>query len=131
VHLKQLKLFSKEYYYKHELDYLIIEILDSKYPSYLRYSELENEINSGLSHKVSSGTFSSHLLELRLFRNVLVKSKEKNRHTSYSLTRGFKDQLEILKRNHPITFAKETLSLPKFSRSTRVELGGGIPADED
>jgi hypothetical protein len=129
--LKQLKLFSKEYYYKHELDYVIVEILDSKYPLYLRYSEIEKTINAGLSRKVPSATLSSHLLDLNLFRNVLNKRKEKNRHTFYSLTKKFKDDLDIQKRKYPTTFAKVTLSLPKFSRSTSIELQWGVPADED
>ena len=126
-----MKLYSREYYYKHELDYVIVEILDTKYPSYLRYSELEKEINSGLSRKVSPATLSFHLSELSFFRNVLDKRKEKNRHTSYSLTKKFKDELDIQKRKYPTTFAKETLSLRNFSRSTSIELEWGIPADED
>jgi len=97
----------------------------------MRYSELEKEINSGLSHKVPSATLSFHLSELSFFRNVLDKRKEKNRHTSYSLTKKFKDELDIQKRKYPTTFAKETLSLRNFSRSTSIELEWGIPADED
>jgi hypothetical protein len=71
-HLKQLKLFTREYYYKHELDYVIIELLDAKYPLCPRYSELEREINSRLSSKVPSATLSFHLWDLWKFSITFI-----------------------------------------------------------
>lgn len=71
-----------------------------------------------------------HLREMILFRDVLHKRKEKNRHTSYSLTKKFKDELDKQKRKYPTTFAKKTLSLLEFTRSTSFPREYGIPADE-
>jgi len=123
-----VKLFLKDHYYKHTLDFVIVELLDVKYPSYLRYYEIEKEVS--LYHKVPSKTLSLHLRDLRL-RNALEKIKQKNNHTFYSLTNEFKVELDIQKRNYPIIFVKEALSLRRFTRSNNCELNWGIPADED
>ena len=71
--LKQLKLFTREYYYKHELDYAIVEMLEQEYPSCLRNSEIEKEINSYLSSKVPSATLSFHLTDMCSIRDILKK----------------------------------------------------------
>jgi hypothetical protein len=73
--LNKLKFFTREPYYKHTLDYVIVDTLDSCYPSYLRYRELEKEVS--LYHKVPSATLSFHLWDMR-FRHVLDKKEEKN-----------------------------------------------------
>lgn len=126
--LSKLQYYSREPYYKHELDYLLVEILDTKYPLYMRYRDLEKELN--LYGKISSTTLSLHLTDLRL-RDVLYRRKEKNGHTFYLLTEKFKGELEIKKEKYPTSFAKETLSLPNFMRDSRIPLDWGIPADED
>ena len=106
-------MFTREPYYKHTLDYAIVDTLDSRYPSYLRYRELEKEVS--LYHKVPSATLSFHLWDMR-FRHVLDKKEEKNGYTFYSLTNEFKDQLDAQKKQHPTDYVKETLSLPEFRR---------------
>jgi hypothetical protein len=128
--LNKLKLFKREPYYKHELDYFVVEMLDVVYPSYLRYGDIEKEISSHLSHKVPSATLSFHLWDLFRFRHVLDKRKEKNRHTYYSLTKEFKDALDKQKKEYPANFAKKTLSLENFSRAHRMMLDWGVPADD-
>ena len=131
--LNKLKFFTREPYYKHTLDYVIVDTLDSRYPSYLRYRELEKEVS--LYHKVPSATLSFHLWDMR-FRHVLDKKEEKNGYTFYSLTNEFKDQLDAQKKQHPTDYVKETLSLPEFRRqwSILVEplepLEGLRPVDE-
>jgi len=113
--LKHMKLFTREYYYKAELDYVIVDMLDSRYPNYVRYNRIEKEISSCLPRKIPSATLSLHLRDLR-FRHVLDKREEKNRHTSYSLTKEFKDELDIQKKQHPANYEKITLSLDHFRR---------------
>lgn len=113
--LKYMKLFTREFYYKAELDYVIVGMLDSRYPSSMRYNQIEKEISSCLPRKVPSATLSLHLGDLR-FRHVLDKRKEQNRHTFYSLTKEFKDKLDIQKTEHPESYEKNALSLDHFRR---------------
>jgi hypothetical protein len=114
--LKHMKLFTREYYHKAELDYAIVNIIDSKYPSPLRYSQIEREISSCLPRKIPSATLSFHLWDLNRFRHVLDKRKASNGHTFYSLTKEFKDKLDIQKKLHPANYEKRTLSLRRFRR---------------
>ncbi|MGB8035004.1 MAG: hypothetical protein WCF03_14415 [Nitrososphaeraceae archaeon] len=129
-----MKFFTREPYYKHTLDYVIVDTLDSRYPSYLRYRELEKEVS--LYHKVPSATLSFHLWDMR-FRHVLDKKEEKNGYTFYSLTNEFKDQLDAQKKQHPTDCVKETLSLPEFRRQWSIPIEplkpveGLRPVDED
>ncbi|MGA9842827.1 MAG: hypothetical protein WBQ25_10970 [Nitrososphaeraceae archaeon] len=109
-------MYTREYYYKHELDYAIVEMLEQKYPSHLRYSEIEKEINSYLSYKIPSATLSFHLTDLYSMRNVLEKKKKRNGYTYYSLTREFKEVLDKQKKIDPTYYTKEALSLRHFNR---------------
>jgi hypothetical protein len=114
--LKQLKLFTREYYYKHELDYAIVELIDAKYPLPVRYSEIEKEINLHLSHKIPSATLSFHLTDLYEIRDVLEKKKRRNGYTYYSLTKEFKKELDKQRKIDPDNYSKEALSSSPFKR---------------
>lgn len=103
------------YYYKDVLDYAIVEILNEKYPLRLRYKELEQGINLYLESKISPSTLYRHLEEL-VFRWVIYKKQlRKHGPSYYSLTKKFKNALDIKKKHFPNTYAQETLSLSSFS----------------
>jgi DNA-binding HxlR family transcriptional regulator len=98
--------------YKDILDYTIIDILDTKYPSCLRYYELEREIS--LHCKISSSTLARHLARL-VGRKALDRQEEKKYgHTFYSLTKEFKDSLHIQKKYYPKNYFEKTLSLNNY-----------------
>jgi hypothetical protein len=97
--------------YKYILDYAIVDILDTKHPSYLRYHELEQEIS--LHCKLSSATLLRHLTRL-LGRNVLERTEQNNSNTFYSLTKEFKVSLDIHKKHYPKSYFEKTLSLNNF-----------------
>jgi DNA-binding HxlR family transcriptional regulator len=107
------------YYYKHTLDYAIVEIFDTSYR--LRYHELEEEIRSYC--KLSSATLSRHLARL-INRNVLYKDEEINGRVFYSLTVEFNDSLNIQRKNYPWDYLEKTLSLHNFNKSR--EFGSSI-----
>src|SRR6476620_6022808 len=98
------------HYYKDALDYAIIEIVDTK-GSPLRYHELEEEIN--LHCNLCSATLSLHLRKL-VDREVLYRREEKNGHTFYSLTKKFKDALDIQKKRNTTKFIEKTLDISTF-----------------
>jgi DNA-binding MarR family transcriptional regulator len=99
--------------YKYILDYAIVDVLDTKLPSYLRYQELEQEIS--LHCKLSSSTLARHLK--RLVGGTIVERKvEKDGHTSYSLTRDFREKLDIKKKSYPMNYLDMTFSLYPFNQ---------------
>jgi DNA-binding HxlR family transcriptional regulator len=99
--------------YKYILDYAIVDILDTKHRSYLRYHELEQEIS--LHCKLSSATLVRHLTRL-VGRNVLERRIEQNNSkTFYSLTKEFKVSLDIQKKHYPKSYFEKTLSLNNFT----------------
>ena len=99
--------------YKYILDYAIVDILDTKHTSYLRYHELEQEIS--LHGKLSSATLVRHLTRL-VGRNVLERRIEQNNSkTFYSLTKEFKVSLDIQKKHYPKGYFEKTLSLNNFT----------------
>ncbi|HEY7079665.1 MAG TPA: hypothetical protein VH500_08190 [Nitrososphaeraceae archaeon] len=91
-------------------------MLEQKYPSLLRYSEIEKEINSYLSRKIPSATLSFHLTDLYSIRAVLKKKKERNGYTYYSLTKEFKKELDKQKKIPPANHAIQALSSGRFKR---------------
>jgi DNA-binding transcriptional ArsR family regulator len=104
-----------EYYYKNELDYAILEILDIKYPLSLRCKEIEQEINLHLESKIRPSTLSRHLRRLEE-RKVIDRTQDwKCGPTHYSLKKEFKDSLDTNKQQYPTTYIQETLSLTSYS----------------
>ena len=91
-------------------------MLEEKYPSHLRYCEIEKEINSYLSNKIPSATMSFHLTDLYSMRYVLKKKKKRNGFTYYSLTGEFKKELDKQKEIHPTNYIREALSSGHFKR---------------
>ncbi|MDP9287229.1 MAG: hypothetical protein M3P08_03420 [Thermoproteota archaeon] len=103
------------YYYKRTLDYAIVEILDTVYPAFLRYHELEEEIS--LHCTIPSSTMSRHLKRL-VGKQILHRREEKKYGpTFYSLTKKFKDSLDIQKKHYPMNYLEETFSLSSFDKS--------------
>jgi arginine repressor len=98
-----------EHYYKHALDYAIVEILDKK--SSLRYYELEEELS--LYHKPSTSTLSRHLERL-IRRRILRRIRKDNGNTFYSLSDLFKGSLDKQKKDNSTNYLEKTLSLPEF-----------------
>jgi DNA-binding HxlR family transcriptional regulator len=99
-----------EHYCKHDLDYTILDILDTKYPLSLRYLELEEEINLHCKSKVSSSTLSRRLTRLVGRRIVDRKEERKYGPTYYSLTKQCKDSLDIQKKCYPANYLEKTLT---------------------
>jgi DNA-binding HxlR family transcriptional regulator len=103
------------YYYKHVLDYAIVEILDAIYPSFLRYHELEQEIS--LHCRIPSSTLSRHLKRL-VGKEILSRREEKKYGpTFYSLTKKFKDSLDIQKKHYPPSYLEKTFLLHPFNKN--------------
>jgi hypothetical protein len=50
-----------------------------------------------------------------IYKDVLHRKVEENRSTHYSLTRQFKDSLDIHKKKYPTIYIEKTLSLLQFS----------------
>lgn len=96
--------------YRKVLDYAIVDIVDLKHSS-LRYCEIEREIS--VHCRVSSATLSRHLTRL-VGRNVLHRIVEENGHTFYSLTKRFKESMDIQKKHYPVNYIEKTLSLHDF-----------------
>jgi DNA-binding HxlR family transcriptional regulator len=104
-----------QYYYKNELDYAILEILNIKYPLNLRYKEIEQEINLHLESKVPASTLWRHLRRLE-GRNVINREQDwKRGPTHYSLKKEFKSALGILKKQYPTDYMQKTLALTSYS----------------
>jgi hypothetical protein len=51
------------------------------------------------------------------FRHVLDKKEEKNGYTFYSLTKEFKDQLDVQKKQHPTDYVKRPYHYVSFEDS--------------
>lgn len=95
--------------YDENLDRWIVRIfLDSKGLE-LRHNQLQRELNLRLEDKPSTATLSSHLDKLyrRQILNVRVNEKK---HTYYSLTKTFKDVLEIESRNSLANYLENAFS---------------------
>jgi hypothetical protein len=102
----------------------IVEILEKKYPNSLTYKELEKEVNLRYKgQEPSSATLTNYLNMLSgrktqyisfVYKGVLHRKIEENLTTRYSLTKEFKDSLDIQKGKSPTTYIQDTLSLPQF-----------------
>jgi len=102
----------------------IIEILEEKYPYFLTYKQLEEAVNLRYKGKEpSSATFTNYLYMLSgrksqyipfIYTGVLHRKIEENLTTHYSLTKEFKDSLDIQKGKSPTTYIQYTLSLAQF-----------------
>jgi hypothetical protein len=108
-----------------EVAIMIVEILEYKYPHSLTYKELEKEVNLRCKGKEpSSAIFTNYLYMLcgiysqylsSIYKGVLSRKVEDNRSTHYSLTKEFKDSLDIQKRKSPTTYIEDALSLSQFT----------------
>jgi hypothetical protein len=102
----------------------IVELLEEKYPYSLSYKQLGEEVNLRYKgEEPSSATFTNYLCMLSgrksqyipfIYRGVLHRKMEENRSTHYSLTKEFKDSLDIQKGKSHTTYIHDTLSLPQF-----------------
>lgn len=102
------------HYYKDTLDYAIVDILDTKYPSSLRYKELVEEINKYC--RIPHSTLSRHLKRL-VGKEILYRTEDrKYGPTFYSLTKKFKKSLDIQKKRYPTNYIQETFSLHPFRK---------------
>lgn len=113
---------------RYELDTMIVEIIEKKYPQSLRYKELEKKVNVrcqdlGLK-KPSTATLCNRLAilcgrksqySLFINRRVLHRELRENRGTHYSFTEEFKHSMDIQKKHHPKNYVEKTLSLLQFS----------------
>ena len=97
--------------YDAELDDWIVNILLPR-QSELRYNQLEKELN--LRHKVSTATFSAHLRRL-VGGQILLRRREENGHTYYSLAKEFRIALESEKRHDPTNYVRNAFS--RFDRT--------------
>jgi DNA-binding transcriptional ArsR family regulator len=103
------------HYYKETLDYAIVDILDTKYPSSLGYMELIVEISKYC--RVAHSTLSRHLKRL-VGKEILYRREDrKYGPTFYSLTTKFKDSLDIQKKHYPANYLEKTFSLYPFNQS--------------
>ncbi len=103
----------------------IIEILEENYPYSLSYKQLEEEVNFRCKgEEPSSATFTNYLYMLSgiksqyisfVYKGVLHRKIEENLTTHYSLTKEFKDSLDIQKGKSPTTYIQYTLSLAQFN----------------
>ncbi|HJT47207.1 MAG TPA: hypothetical protein VJ729_03410 [Nitrososphaeraceae archaeon] len=110
---------------------IITGVLEKKYPRYMRYKELEKEVNlSCKGRKPSTATFIKYLDMLcgiesqyltSIYKGVLIRKLEENRSTHYSLTKEFKESLDKRKKESPTTYIQDTLCLPKFSENPSSE----------
>jgi hypothetical protein len=100
---------------RYELDIIAVKILEKKYPFSLIYTRLVDEINLRFEGKnPSTATFRSHLVNL-CDRDILNKERDRYGGTHYSLTKEFKDLLDIQKNNYPIAYVEKTLYSHQFS----------------
>lgn len=83
--------------YDEELDNQIANFLVPE-QSKLGYNQLTKKLK--ISHKVSSATLSAHLRRL-VGGDILGRKVEKNGHTHYSLTEGFRILLENERKHNP------------------------------
>lgn len=95
------------------LDYVIVEILDSKSTS-LRYKELVKEIERHC--KISSSTLTLHLKRLA-GRNIIERLFE-NGHTAYALTKRFKEISGFQREKYPTDYRERTFGLEPFDKDT-------------
>jgi len=103
------------HYYKEALDYAVVDILDRKYPVYLRYNELVQEITIYCS--VPPSTLSRHLKRL-VGKEILYRREDKKYGpTFYSLTKKFKDSLDIQKKHYATNYIEKTVSLYPYNQS--------------
>jgi DNA-binding transcriptional ArsR family regulator len=97
------------------LDYAIVDILDTKYPSSLRHKELVEEISKYC--RVPDSTLSRHLKRL-VGKEILYRREDKKYGpTFYSLTKKFKDSLDIQKKHYSTNYLEKTFSLYPFYKS--------------
>ena len=103
----------------------ILKILEKRYPHTLRYKELEKEVNLRCKgKKPSTRTFTKYLNQLSgresqysrfIYKGVLNRKVEEDCSTHYSLTKEFRDSLDIQKGASTTTYIQYTLSLAQFS----------------
>lgn len=111
------------YDYKDALDYAIVEILYTK-DSALRYHELVEDIS--MHCKIYPPTLTRHLKTLAA-RNIIERKLLDKGHTTYTLTKRFKEVSEIQRKKYPTNFWKRTFVLEPFDKDT-FEFGiPGVP----
>lgn len=96
--------------YKHTLHYAIMDILDIEH-SPLRFHELEKKIEKYC--KIYPPTLARHL-KILAGRNIVKRTLLKNGRAVYTLTKEFKDALEIQKKHYPTSYWKKIFSLRTF-----------------